>query len=672
MRVLWMVRILVKLGAASSLYHVQHAGCSEQIAKRLRLPLIEAADAAGKSEVKRRLEASLERLERHTGSSALPTRLHRNLEFLCGQISLNRTERLILALAVLLRADNDLHDIAGLTARTINPALEIALVLGVTQSQVAMALEPTGRLRRSGLIEACSGCSLVANLRLRRGGLRKLATAQIRVIDDLFSDFLVSAPPPTLVPQDYEHMSPEFDVLERHLRTALARNHAGVNILVYGPPGTGKSELARTLAQQIGVPLFDVASEDEDGTAPIARLRLDSAAIGLFLLGKRRAIVVFDEVDAIFNDGSVLMGKPSTAESAKAWVNQLLERNQAPVIWIANSIRRIDPAFVRRFDIVMELSAPPQTQRLRLLERECGALVPSEHLRRLSRVEVITPALVTRASKVVRRIGKSRDPGELLDTLLDGVLKAQGHPSLAQSLLRLSPGSFDPQLCNASEDLAELAGGISSSGIARICLYGPPGTGKTAFGHWLAHTVGKPIVLKRVSDLQSPYIGVMEQKLAQAFEQATRESSILQIDEVDSFLQDRRGAQHSWETSQVNEFLTQLENFGGLFIATTNLMRNLDQAALRRFDFKIRMDYLRPEQTAMLLERKLRAWNINSPIRGRDRVRLHAKKLTPGDFAVLARRHLVRPFSDSGAVVDALCAEADLGERSSTLRIGFT
>ena len=68
------------------------------------------------------------------------------------------------------------------------------------------------------------------------------------------------------------------------------------------------------------------------------------------------------------------------------------------------------------------------------------------------------------------------------------------------------------------------------------------------------------------------------------------------LDEADSFLQDRKDAQRSWEISQVNEMLTQIESFEGVFIASTNLMDSLDAAALRRFDLKVHFDYLKPGQ----------------------------------------------------------------------------
>ena len=56
--------------------------------------------------------------------------------------------------------------------------------------------------------------------------------------------------------------------------------------------------------------------------------------------------------------------------------------------------------------------------------------------------------------------------------------------------------------------------------------------------------------------------------------------TLLLIDEVDSFLQDRRGAQRIWEVTRVNEMLTQMEGFAGVFMASTNLMGGLDPAAL--------------------------------------------------------------------------------------------
>lgn len=107
--------------------------------------------------------------------------------------------------------------------------------------------------------------------------------------------------------------------------------------------------------------------------------------------------------------------------------------------------------------------------------------------------------------------------------------------------------------------LQEVAAGLVKSKTGRLCLYGPPGTGKTAFGQWLAETMGVPLLVKRASDLMSMWVGENEKNIAAAFRQAKNDGALLLIDEVDSFLQDRRGAKARWESSLVNEMLTQNE-----------------------------------------------------------------------------------------------------------------
>lgn len=84
--------------------------------------------------------------------------------------------------------------------------------------------------------------------------------------------------------------------------------------------------------------------------------------------------------------------------------------------------------------------------------------------------------------------------------------------------------------------------------------------------------MGRPLLVRRGSDLMSMWLGGSEKNVAEAFREAEAENAVLLIEEVDSFLQDRRGAQRSWEVTLVNEMLTQMESFEGLFIASTNLM----------------------------------------------------------------------------------------------------
>ncbi len=170
----------------------------------------------------------------------------------------------------------------------------------------------------------------------------------------------------------------------------------------------------------------------------------------------------------------------------------------------------------------------------------------------------------------------------------------------------------------------------------------------------------------------SKYLGESEQLIAAAFDEARSNKAILLFDEVDSFLQDRRGAVHSWEVSMVNEMLTQMEHFEGIFIATTNLMKNLDQAALRRFDFKIEFGYLKQEQAWALFEQYCQHFQIQIEPQSSIRTRLnHMHVLTPGDFAVAAKRHRVASFHTAEEFLVLLQEECALKENGSRGQTGF-
>ena len=217
----------------------------------------------------------------------------------------------------------------------------------------------------------------------------------------------------------------------------------------------------------------------------------------------------------------------------------------------------------------------------------------------------------------------------------------------------------DPAFINCDMDPVALLKGIRTAKLARLCLFGPPGTGKTAYARWIAQQLDCPIHIKRASDLLSQYVGQTEKNIAAAFCEADEVGAVLLMDEVDSFLQDRGKAQRSWEVTQVNEFLTQMELFEGVFIASTNLMEGLDQAALRRFDMKAKFDYLRPEQACSYLARV-----TMSPVSHKDFQKLASlPALALGDFAAVERQNRFYPLDNAEAWVAAL-------EKECTAKLG--
>ncbi len=489
----------------------------------------------------------------------------------------------------------------------------------------------------------------------------------------LLRDTVSLADPPHLGMADYAHIGESLEVLLPYLNKSVDTSRVGVNIFLHGEPGTGKSQLAKLLASELACELFEVASEDIDGDAVNGAKRLRAFRAAQSFFPQRRALILFDEVEDVFDDGDSVFGRKSTAQTRKAWLNRMLEENAVPTLWLANSIRGIDPAFIRRFDMVIEVPVPPRTQRKRILAAACTNLVPARIIHRIAEVETLAPAVVTRAAAVVRSIQEElgdRASAAAFELLIDNTLKAQGHQPMRRHDPHQLREVYDPAFIHADVDLAAVGEGLLQCKAGRLCLFGPPGTGKSAYVRWLADQLGMPLFVKRASDLMSMWVGGSEMNIATAFRDAEKEGALLLIDEVDSFLQDRRQAQRSWEVTLVNEMLTQMESFPGVFIASTNLMEGLDQAALRRFDLKVNFDYLKPVQAAELLNRYCLALRLVEPsVEALKRLsRLCA--LTPGDFAAVSRQHRFRPMDSAAALVSALEAECAL-KQGTKRAIGF-
>jgi SpoVK/Ycf46/Vps4 family AAA+-type ATPase len=234
----------------------------------------------------------------------------------------------------------------------------------------------------------------------------------------------------------------------------------------------------------------------------------------------------------------------------------------------------------------------------------------------------------------------------------------------------IQPGLYDIGHLNTPADLSQIAANLRRNPSARLCLYGPPGTGKTSFGHWLADEIGQPLQLQKASDLLSPYLGLTEQRIARAFETAKQDGAVLLIDEVDSFLRDRTQTSHSWEVTQINEMLTQIESFPGILIASTNLIDQLDPASMRRFDIKLHFGYLLPDQVSRLLVSHCQNLKLQPPTSVDLNLAKSLETATPGDFAAVARQHRFQPFRDAGGLLQAVSAESDR-KADRTRRIGF-
>lgn len=163
---------------------------------------------------------------------------------------------------------------------------------------------------------------------------------------------------------------------------------------------------------------------------------------------------------------------------------------------------------------------------------------------------------------------------------------------------RRPPFAIDLSLLNTTPPVGAVVDEVLARREGSILLHGLPGTGKTELCRNIAEQAGVTLVARRASELLGMYVGQTEKNLAAMFREARDHNAFLLLDEADTFLRDRAGARASWEVSQVNELLVQMESFEGVFFCCTNLVDDLDAAAFRRFDLKVRCDALTKSQRA--------------------------------------------------------------------------
>ncbi|MBE2263306.1 MAG: AAA family ATPase [Burkholderiaceae bacterium] len=593
------------------------------------------------------------------------TLVEKNIDALAGLLQLNKAERALLLYGTLARYQRDLRSM--LVEFKVSNAPEayaaLAEVAGVSATEVGEALRAGSRLERIGLVENLISEHNITDLADLMKVSEKLPPVLMREYRDqseLMAVFARPAERSELALADFDFIADDAAVLVTLLRRAIHDKAAGINVLLYGPPGTGKTELAKVVAQASGVDLFEVEYADRDGNSLSGRDRYRSLQIGqVFLKGAQQAALLFDEVEDVFPpisvDAAGLMARqeqqllPAAAShsvNGKAWVNQILESNPVPTIWVTNRIEQIDPAFRRRFAYHLELKSPPPGAREQLLRKALAGVAVSEaFVARLTERKGLTPAQIRTA---VRFAGLAQAEGEVgaptMESLIDRQLRnadaALGNKAAAVGEVRPAVTTWSLAMLNVETrfEIPRIVEALKARGHGTLCFYGAPGTGKTALGEHIAKAMGRPLIVKQASDLMSKYVGETEQNMAAMFREAEAEKAVLLLDEADSFLQDRRGAQRTYEVTEVNEMLQGMERYRGIFVCTTNLLDRIDQAALRRFTFKIRfMPLTAPQREQMFVTEALAgdATLLTDAVRAR---LAKLEQLCPGDFAAVKRQ----------------------------------
>jgi SpoVK/Ycf46/Vps4 family AAA+-type ATPase len=596
------------------------------------------------------------------------TLVEKNIDALVGLLQLNPAERALLLYGTLARYQRDLRGllVEFKVANAQEAYAAIASVANVNEKEVAEALRAGSRLERIGMVENLISEHNITDLADLMKVSDQLPTVLMREYpgpSDLMAVFTRPAKHSELGTNDFEFVAQDRNVLINLLRHAVDRKEDGVNVLLYGPPGTGKTELAKVAAQAAGLELYEVEYADRDGNSLSGRDRYRSLQISqVFLKSSPNVALLFDEVEDVFppisSDAAQIMARldsdslPSASISGKAWVNQILETNPVPVIWVTNRIEQIDVAFRRRFQYHMELKSPPPGARQTMVNRALQGLpVANNFAAKLAGRQGLTPAQIRIAVKFARlahsadetpeaaRTGTTSTLEFLIERQLANADKALGQKH-AERGARPSVTQYQLDLLNTESrfEIPQIVEALSRRGLGSLCFYGPPGTGKTALAEHIASAMQRKLMIRQASDLVSKYVGETEQNMAKMFEEAQSEDAVLLLDEADSYLRSRRLAERKYEITEVNEMLQGMERFTGVFICTTNLFDELDEAVLRRFSFKIQFKPLSAEQRERMFVTETLASNVTllTPEHRQRLQKLDALAL--GDFAAVKRQ----------------------------------
>ena len=312
-------------------------------------------------------------------------------------------------------------------------------------------------------------------------------------------------------------------------------------------------------------------------------------------------------------------------------------------IWVQANTKNLHKQTLSRFNLHLRADGASQAEQRVLLEKLVEQSALSENAKmKISRIEGLSEPGLEVALKTAARLhrkGSAAYENTVIDLLLDAQRALGVHKTKVNTLDTTynleninARGRFAPQL---------ILDAFGRTHKGTLCLYGLPGTGKTQFVRYMGQVLGLPVLEYKASQLLSKYLGEAEKNISQMFETAQEQGALLFLDEGDSFLRSREHAEKSWEVTMVNELLQQMEGFPGIFVLATNLFRNIDEAALRRFVFKL-------EFLALSEPQRLRMFEVEAGVQLDSMPEAMAnqlvedlslmRNLTAGDFATVKRQ----------------------------------
>ena len=575
--------------------------------------------------------------------------ISKNINFIGGLLDLTDTEQLLFQFYAYL--DDVEYETERVwdyfTFTSSDPIKQIVTVFNIDPKEAKSIISGSTNLLNSGLLVPLTHTEF-QNHYVVMPKVQDLINADGLTHEMIENKLFPSNLDTSLTLDDY-HQVEEIEILTGIMNNCLKKKRTGINVLLWGIPGTGKTELPLVLAEKYGWDLRvigDISDSEDEEKGRAERLLSLKIAQKLFRnQSEKKIVLLFDEMEDLFK-------LDMNAAFSKAFLNRLIEKTKIPIIWTTNDLDCLGSAVIRRMTYAISFKVPPAKVRKNVwikYIKQYKLKVSEKVLDDLATDFDVVPALIANAAKVAYLSDLKDETIEKVLSNLDTAMNFGEERRLGRKNEKVY--EFEIALSNADLSLENLTQKILSSGNKNfsICLYGPSGTGKSAFARYLAKQLNMKVSFNRASDLQSMWVGECEKNIARMFLDAREGEQFIILDEADTFFYNREQAMRSWEVSQVNEMLSQMETHTYPFICTTNLMDHLDPATLRRFTFKIKFDFLRKDQIVELFQFYFK---VDPPL---DILDLDI--LTPGDYANVKNKANFLKITDGDAIHKMLVEE---------------
>jgi hypothetical protein len=212
-----------------------------------------------------------------------------------------------------------------------------------------------------------------------------------------------------------------------------------------------------------------------------------------------------------------------------------------------------------------------------------------------------------------------------------------------------------------------------------MLFHGYPGTGKTELVKQLALKHERSIYQVDISGIKDMWVGESEKNMKKVFKEYAdalkfnRRTPILLFNEADALLGLRTNVQHSVDqmnNALQNILLQELEDMRGIFIATTNLINNIDGAFDRRLLYKLKFELPDDNTRYQILENQF-------PILEKKELKEISEnyKLSGGQIQNIKRKIIAdqilfgEDMIDNESIISYI--KAEIGFRTNKAEIGF-